>query len=209
MKRHRDAAIGQAQTVLAAASIEGMLSEHRYKELWQSLRQVAKDTDLVSPKCLSTISTDDPARLSELAKALRHVLYGEGSFDTRMQRFISACRGASSADVSWQLVTFALALVFPNEHICIHPASFREQARWLVPRLSRLQSPTAAAYRQLSEMARLISKKLTEASAPPHDMLDVADFIRVTTSPSARKAMLARKRDQGKPTSSQGSAEAA
>jgi hypothetical protein len=75
----------------------------------------------------------------------------------------------------------------------VQPTSFREQARWLAPRLARDRIPSAAAYRQYLEMTRLLAKQLGEAGAPPFDLLDVVDFIRLTTSPTARKAMLARK----------------
>lgn len=209
LKRHRDAAIEQAQRLLGKTRVETLLSEHRHAELWQALLQVAKDTDLVSAKSLAPMAVDEATHLGELAKALRHVLYGDGAFEARLQRFIHACREASKQEPSWEFVTLATALVFPGEHVCIQPGSFREQARWLMPRLARVQAPSATVYRQFLELSRHVQKKLTEANLAPRDLLDVADFIRFTTTPSARKAMLARKREPAGSPASGRSAEAA
>jgi hypothetical protein len=190
LKRHRDLALEEAQAKLSRSAMDARLSDHQHPELWQDFVQVAGNTDLVNAKGLASVSPAEPREAAELTKALRHCLYGEGPFEARFQRFLSACQSVSRGPVSWPLLTLAPALLFPDEHVCVQLNVFREQARWMAPRLLRSGAPSPATYARFLEMARLVSRKLAEAGIAPRDLLDVTDFMQLTTSPRARKAVL-------------------
>jgi hypothetical protein len=57
------------------------------------------------------------------------------------------------------------------------------------------KTPTAQSYLRLQSMAKTIWNRLIEVGERPRDLMDVHDFIRLTTRPAAKKALLGLRRN--------------
>jgi hypothetical protein len=66
----------------------------------------------------------------------------------------------------------------------------------MAPRLAIPKMPTAQSYLRLQSMAKTIHNRLTDAGESPRDLLDVHEFIRLTTRPAAKKVLLGLKRNR-------------
>lgn len=190
LKRYRDASLQQAQNKLSKLAVDTFLSQRNAAGVWEEAMAVLKSTDLVPPAQLKGLDPGGPEQQHELATALRQLLYGEGPYEPRFGRFLSSFHDVFGKDASWQLATTLTALVFPADHIAIQPTGFREQAKWVAPKLASSRSPSPADYARFLEMAKLLARKLTEQGAPPTDLMDVMDFVCLSTRPAARASLL-------------------
>ncbi|PID38534.1 MAG: hypothetical protein CSA65_00055 [Proteobacteria bacterium] len=185
LKRHRDPTIEAARSELNQPALDELLEAGDHDGVIEALARVLDKSNLVTSKRVSDLRGLSARRRPRAAKALRELLYGEGTVDERFAEL------ASALDIdSWELVTAPLALLSPLEHVCVRPSTFRQQALWLAPRLKHSARPTAAAYRRYRAMAHELRTKLTEAGLPPTDLLDVHDFIYETLRSSVREEVL-------------------
>jgi hypothetical protein len=187
---HRDSAMTQARAKLAADDLDGRLAQQQFRSISDDVVAVLRRTDLVPPAELAVLEGADADRPRLLACAIRDLLHGNVSFGTRFDRFLSRFEQAYGQSPSWQLTTALPALLCPSEHIYVRPAVIREQSKWMAPRLSLPNQPTAASYMRSLSMVKLVLQKLTEQGESPRDLLDVFDFMRVTTGPTAKKLLL-------------------
>ncbi len=186
-KRHRDAAIAHAQELLAKEALEELIYDGDFAEIRRRVHAVLTATDLTASSDTAPLRRLPEAAEPELAENLVYMLYGDGPFASRFDRFTTALATQTNERVRWPMSSALAALVHPNEHVCVKPNVFREQARWMAPSFRYTPTPSGASYMRLLEVAKAVQKKLTEAGEPVRDLMDVFDFIHETLRPKARK----------------------
>ena len=191
---HRDPVIAEAQELLGARKLNLAISEHAFEAIYRDIHKVLKSTDLVPVPERVLAESDDPERQRLIAIAVTDLLHGKADIGPRFSKFLSAFQQAVGQMPGWQLATALLALVDPIGQICVRPAAFRMQAKWIAPRLTIPAAPTVASYLRCLELAKLVATKLTDAGLAPRDLMDVHDFIRVTTSAQAKRRSAEMKR---------------
>jgi hypothetical protein len=191
---HGDSAIQHASERLGAPVLEAQIARQRFRAITDDALAVLRDTDLVPVVELKGLDITHAEHERPLALAIHELLHGESGFATRFERLSSTFEQAFRRVAGWQLLTALPALVHPHEHICIRPSSFREQAKWMAPRLAIPKTPTAQTYLRLQSMAKTIYNRLKDVGESPRDLLDVHEFIRLTTRPAAKKVRLGLKR---------------
>ena len=184
LKRHRGPAIAYAHEKLSAENLQALVEEQRFEEGVDVVLGVLGNTNLVRPAQLKPIKGLAPHRINGLVLGLQNLLYGEGEpaqlFDEMTRSMDGPC---------WELATALNALVYPDEHVCVHPTRFKQQAMWMSPRLEHSKSPDGASYYRYLAMAQGVRDRLRKAELDPRDMLDVYDFMLTTLTPSARKML--------------------
>ena len=182
LKRHREAAVAEAQEKLTKAELDAIVDGRQWGELQKRLSEILGATDLVSKANLEPLKRGVAGE--PFALALRDCLWGEGDFDPR---FAELCRQMSMlwSRVPWPMATAPLALLFPKEHICVKPSVFVKQADCSPVTVRPSKQPTPRAYGAYLEMSRQLRNNLSDIGLPPHDLWDIHDFIWVTQRPAA------------------------
>ena len=186
-KRHRDAAIAHAQEQLGKEVIEELIAAGEFSQIRKRVHAVLTATDLTASSDTAPLRKLPEAAEPELAEHLHHLLYGEGPYASRFDRFATTLSAQTNERVRWPMASALAALVHPNEHICIKPNVFREQARWMAPSFRYTPTPSGASYVRLLDVAKSVRRKLEDAGEPVRDLMDVFDFIHETLRPTARK----------------------
>ena len=186
-KRHRDAAIAHAQELLDKAALEALVEEGNFSEIRKRVHQVLTATDLTASSDTAPLRKLPEAAEEELAEHLLHLLYGEGPYAARFDRFSTGLAAKTDERVRWPMASTLAALVHPQEHICIKPNVFREQARAVAPTFRYTPTPSGASYMRLLDVAKTVRRRLIDAGEPVRDLLDVFDFIHETLRPKARQ----------------------
>lgn len=184
LKRHRSPAIAFAQEKLSAEALEAFISEQRFDEGVDQVLAVLANTNLVRPAQLKPIKGLAPHRISGFVIALQAVLHSDGEPAQMVDEFTRSMDGPC-----WELATALQALMYPDEHVCVHPTRFKQQAMWMAPRLEHSKSPDGASYYRYLAMVQGVRDRLRKAELTPHDLLDVYDFMLTTLTPSARKML--------------------
>jgi len=123
---------------------------------------------------------------SALGAAVRELLHGQGSHETRFDNFIACFDSAFGKPPGWQTATALSALMFPTAHVYVEPNAFRKQLK-LLSRSSPLGArPSGASYARCLDMAHTLANQLAAKGEVPRDLFDVHDFIRVTVSASGK-----------------------
>ncbi len=188
LKRHRDAAIARAKELLAKDVLDKKLLAGEHTSVVEDVLSVLDGTDLVSKAQLTPLSGVPSDRHSELARAAHDLLWGPEDDVARMASWISTLSSLMGKTTpSWQLVTTLPALVHPDKHIAVRPSRFREQAKYMAPRVTLANVPDANVYGRVLGMVSIIKDRLTEAGLVPTDLVDVHDFVCLTLSPKAQK----------------------
>ncbi len=192
--RHRVPAIEHARTELTREKLDRWLTDGRADEAVDTLRKVLAKTDLVTAAQRKQLDDLQHWHAERLAKALRNLLWGQDSIRQRLGRWISAIAVAtSSRSTTWALATAPLALVHPEEHVCVRYSSFSAQGASMVPPYDPGRVASPGDYEGAQAVARRVRDRLVEEGLSPEDMLDVYDFMWVTLRPKARKAIAARR----------------
>lgn len=192
LKRHRDHVVRLAREQLSDEVLTRLIEAGQHDAVLEALIAVLEQTSLVTAAKLKPLKEAPLYRRPEIVVALRELLYGEGQLESRFKRF------ATSLDGSWELATAPLALVHPEQHVCVRPSVFKQQAIWMAPRLQHTKGPDARCYRRYLKMLRTIRAQLEGAGLKPQDGLDLHDFIYLTLRPAARKAIVERVKARGK-----------
>jgi len=192
---NRDSMIETAAAQLGLPAIQAQMDRQRYRAIIDDVLALLRTSDLVPAVELKPLQIAHAEHERPLAIAIQELLHGEAGFATRFERLSSTFEQAFRRSLCWQFATALPALVHPKEHICIRPTSFREQAKWMAPRLAMPKTPTAQSYLRLQSMAKTIWNRLIEVGEHPRDLMDVHDFIRLTTRPAAKKALLGLRRN--------------
>jgi len=186
-KRHRDAAIAHAQELLSKDELKRLHEAGEYGEVRKRLHAVLTATDLTASSDTAPLRKLPEAAEKELSEHTIHMLYGEGPFASRFDRFVTTLSAKTDERVRWPLASALASLVHPQEHVCIKPNVFREQARYMAPSFRYTPTPAGASYVRLQDVAKSVRKKLEDAGEPVRDLLDVFDFIHETLRPKSRK----------------------
>jgi hypothetical protein len=186
---HRNSAIQDARTRLGLDAFKARIAAQEFAELHADICSVLRATDLVPSGELALLSTTDAGVQRTLGLMFFELLHGKGAFGPRFDQFLVAFQQTVKKPAGWQLVTTLPALLDPEENISVRPAAFRAQAKLMSRKLLIPKIPSASSYQRCLAVAKLASAKLTERSQTPCDMLDVLDFIRVTTRPAARQRL--------------------
>ena len=189
LRRHRDPAIKMAQTELTQQRLTGFLEGQRELDGVRALSDVLASTDLVVATHLRPLVGMSAHWCRILVSSLRELLYGEGPPAIRLAGWIKVLTSGIGRAPVWPLATAPLALVWPQQHVCVQRSSFATQATIMAPQLRISQAPNASQYPRLLSMAERVRECLTEAGCPPVDLFDVADFMGqpagVSTAPTA------------------------
>ena len=188
LKKHRAPALTEAAELMVKDDLAKMIESEQYAEVCEKIAKVWSGTDLVSSKMSKELDGSSDAVKERVAKASFDLLYGEGEYSPRFMAWLRALRSAVGT-AGWQVATVLQSLVYPKEHVCVRPSSFRDQAAWIAPRITVTSRPDAVTYNKLREMSVLIEKKLGENGLAASDMLDVHDFIWATLRPAARSIL--------------------
>lgn len=186
LKRHRSAAVEQAQELLGDDQLASLLIDQRYDAVMARVSVLLDATNMVSKKDRKTLASLDERGRREAALALSEIVSDETPVDKAMGRWIKALSGARKG-VSWALATAAPALLQPHRHVFVKRSAVAEQARWMAPRLKVKMTPTSEQYGRIAHMFGSVQTELEERELTPQDNLDVADFIWDTLRPAARK----------------------
>lgn len=186
---HRDPAIADVKEKLSARALKTRIADQAFHAIHEDLCTVLRQTDLVPAAELAPIQSADPSRQRAIALMVADLLHGKGAYGPRFDHFLTAFQQTLGKAAGWQLATTWTALLEPSEHVSVRPTALRAQAKWMAPRLSIPKLPNAASYLRCQAMAKLICTKLTEHGEKPRDMLDVLDFVRLTTRPDARQRL--------------------
>ena len=194
-KKNRQAGIEHAQTTLSLEALDSLIGEYNYRAVYEAAIAVLSKTDIAST------STDvRPLRrlpdelIPEFAVTLRDLLYGEDSYQDRFGGYLALLEDHEETRPTWPMATVLQGLVHPQEHYCIKPSVFRQQARWLAPELSYSPTPSADRYEQYRAMAEDLKVRLSRGGLEPVDNLDIYNFIWETMRPGVRKDLLSVKR---------------
>lgn len=182
LKRHRDPAIAQARADLAEDKVRDHLAADDAAAIINAIVDNLQNCDLVQRSKTKSIERLQGAEATELAEAFVDMLYSEEPMATRFKRYVDAM---PSND--WRVITAPLALVQPEEHVCVRPSVFRKQAASIAPRSIYTARPSIHSYRDMRRMAQATFKLLEEAGQEPRDLLDIYDFIWISLRPSAEK----------------------
>lgn len=186
LPKHRDAALASATEELSASAIRGAIEASKPRAVVELVRATLRRTDLV-PAAELAILDPQSTRATTFAESLLALLHGDGGFVTRFDAFLYESEASFGSRPGWQLATVLPALVHPNDHFCVRPGSFREQAKWMAPRLTLERVPSGSAYMRCLSVAKLVWTRLTESAERPRDLMDVYDFVRLTTRPAAKR----------------------
>jgi hypothetical protein len=194
-KKNREAGVEHAQTTLSVESIDELLGAYNYRAVYEAAIAVLSKTDIASTSTDVRPLRRLPAELiPEFAVTLRDLLYGDDPYEERLGGFLALLEDHEETKPTWPMATVIQGMVHPQEHYCIKPSVFRQQARWLAPELSYSPNPAASRYMQYHAMAEELKLRLSRAGMPPADNLDVYNFIWETMRPGVRKQLLETKR---------------
>lgn len=179
-------AIALAQKLLAKGELDRLLGASAYAEILANVRVVHKAaTGLLHPLGDVIPFNKMPAEKDRaFAESLRNLLWGDGAYEARFDRFVATLADANLA--TWPLTTVLSALVFPNEHAFVKPSYYEKQAVLLSFDLRYERVPSAAAYSRMQQLAAELGKRLTARGQTPRDMMDVYGFIGRTLSPQKK-----------------------
>lgn len=179
-------AIALAQKLLAKDELDRQLGAAAYAEILANVRAVHKAaTGLLHPLGdVIPFNKMPPERDRAFAESLRDLLYGDGAYEARFDRFVATLAEAHLA--TWPLSTVLSALVFPNEHTFVKPSYYEKQAALLAFDLRYERVPNSAAYGRMQALAEELGKRLTALGQTPRDKMDVYSFIGRTLSPQKK-----------------------
>ncbi len=186
-KGHAEAAFAEARESLAVGELDRVIGENRAFQLLQTAIRLIEHTSLLTNPQIAPLHALLPVRHASFAQSLRELLHGESPYELRFERFVAVMSQPRKPGPTWQLATVLPALIHPGEHICVRPTTFREQAKWMAPRLILGNTPGGAPYLRLVDMARAIKTALEGDGLAPRDLMDVHHFMVMTLAPSAKK----------------------
>jgi hypothetical protein len=184
--RHRDALIREAHEQLSASALDALLKSQSYSQVWELVTTVLGHSDLVPASQLKKPKAANAEHVRGLALAVRELLHGTGPYEQRFDGYLNALLPVFGEAPRWELATALSAAFLPKEHICVLPTAFRHQLKVMGSRGVIPARATREAYMRFLTVARLVSNKLAEYGAPPRDLFDVYDFIRVTLGPASK-----------------------
>lgn len=195
LKRQRDPLIDMAREALAADKLRGWLEHSEdMQPLRGALLSLLKATDMVKREEIDVVDALSPAALNRVAEVLLAIWSDEASEATEIdhEAQFDALVGAltiGDTEPRWCLPTTILAALFPDSYPPVRHAIYREQARWMAPRLKLARTPSGRQYQRLRAMTTQVRKTLAQEELEARDLFDVWDFMWETLRPKAKKAL--------------------
>jgi len=191
LKKHLDPAIADARDRLSQERLDEALAAGNHGAVRDALIGLFNATDLVAAKHVRAFRDATEGEPADIAKTLRELLWGDGTYEERFRHWVGALRDHLGRRVTWEMATTPTALVHPDEHIPIKPTSFKRQAKSLAPTLRYHAVPRAELYERFRQMAMSVRRQLGSSGLEPRDMLDVYAFIWETLRPKSLKRLSA------------------
>ncbi|MGH1340220.1 MAG: hypothetical protein ACRBN8_01615 [Nannocystales bacterium] len=198
LKRHVDPAVERAQAELSVDALRAHVDAGNPKAVVDTILSIVGSTSLATKTQLSAIAAlDVDAALGGAFIDFLHDVGGAARGPLDRLRIELARLGLKK--VPWTVLTAAKALLHPETHLFVRPTALREQAKLLMPGFKLSTVPTPDAYARCLEMAVGIRNELRAAGLAPRDLLDVAEFMRVTLSKSQRDELLGAMAERSRP----------
>lgn len=189
LKRHVDPALKRSRTELDQELLRGLIAAGTPKLVVERITEVVGSTSLATKTQLDAFRKLDADE--GLATAFVDFLYDVGGHARGpLNRLRMALAKHGLKNVPWTVLTAARAFLAPDAHVFVRPSALRAQAKLLAPNFKLPSVPTPDAYARCLEMAIGVRNELTKAGLHPRDLLDVAEFMRVTLSRSQRDELL-------------------
>lgn len=178
LKRHREPAVLGAQQRLDGQLLTQLVSNHRHDEIHRLAIEVFEQTNLVHHTRYKQLAKLDEGARERFAECLTALLHDQTlPLDARFDAWVEACQLAPGQAPPWEVVTLPLALVLPEEHVCVNRDRLLSDAARLGIELSLPEMPNALAYREALGVVRGIRDACRERRIAPTDLLDVIDFL--------------------------------
>jgi hypothetical protein len=195
LKRHRNAAIAQAAEIFSEARLDAALQSGEHAALVDEARAMVGKTDLVTKRDLATLDTIARRADAAFTRAVKGLIHPpQTDTPTLRERFdiyATELRRVLGSFPGWALASALPALARPEELLCVRQKGWAKQARWMQRRLFATRHPNGSDYQSVVELAEQVARGLTDLGAPPRDLMDVADFVQMTTLPSAERRLAA------------------
>lgn len=188
-KRQREPLIEDARTLLNREALELAIDAGNGVGVRDGVLELLGKCTVVRKRDRRPLVNMPDEYCDDFARALYHLLYGEGDDFDRFTRYVAALDYNPEDRATWPLVTAVPAMVHPEEHIAVKRSVFRKQAAWMAPRLVVGKVPNAGKYQRVLNMAKAIRKRLEEAEHHPRDMWDIYDFVWMTLRPKNLKLL--------------------
>jgi hypothetical protein len=181
----RQATLQQAQATLSQTALDAAIEAGRFAEPWEALTALVASTDLVpAAQIKRKPAAGEPLR--NLSLRLREMLHGEGPYEQRFDRWVTALTLAFGEAPRWELATAPTGLFHPREHVCVEATAFKKQLKACGGRAAASPQPTSSGYASFLSIARLVANQLASHGEVPRDLLDVRDFIVISLKPVAK-----------------------
>lgn len=198
LKRHVDPAVERAQVELSADALRAHVDSGNPRAIIDTIMSIVGSTSLATKTQLAAIGAlEVDAALGTAFVDFLHDVGGAARGPLDRLRIELARLGLKK--VPWTVLTAAKALLHPETHLFVRPTAVREQAKLLMPGFKLSTVPTPDSYARCLEMAVGVRNELRSAGLAPRDLLDVAEFMRVTLSKSQRDELLGAMAERSRP----------
>lgn len=198
LKRHVDPAIERAQVELSLEALRGHVDAGNPQIVVETIMSIVGSTSLATKTQLGAIGgLEVDAALGTAFVDFLHDVGGAARGPLDRLRIELARLGLKK--VPWTVLSAAKALLHPETHLFVRPTAVRQQAKLLMPSFKLSSVPTPEAYARCLEMAVGIRNELRTAGLAPRDLLDVAEFMRVTLAKSQRDELLGAMTERSRP----------
>ncbi len=188
-KQDRQPAIDLARQSFSEERMSTLIAAGDTATLIKDFEHLLSRTNLVSPsKDVAPLAELEPAARPQVIDALYGILWRDGAIADRFKVWLDAL-ATTPEGPSWRLLTAPLMLVHPDQHVCVHPTAFRQQAKWFHPYDTWKAAPSGQRYAEMVELAHRIGADLTEKGLHPRDLVDVYEFVTRTLRPAAKKLL--------------------
>lgn len=188
LKRHRDAAIADAAENFTQEALDAFAAAADGPGAWTAVVNILSATDLVPTAQVEALRGKTDGASAESIETLKGLLAGDDPFEQRFDRYVAALKSFLGAAPSWELASAIPALVAPADCVPVRRTGFEKQAAWAMPELSVSKLPSGVGYLGYCRLAKSLFDALAEEG--PSDLIDIYDFIRLTTSPTAQRELL-------------------
>lgn len=198
LKRHVDPAVERAQAELSEDVLRAHLAAANPRAVVDTIVSIVGSTTLATKTQLTAISElEVDAGLGLAFVEYLHDVRGGARGPLDRLRLELARLGLKK--VPWTVLSAAKALLHPDMHLFVRPTAVRQQAKLLMPNFKLSTVPTPECYARALEMAVGIRNELRAAGLAPRDLLDVAEFMRVTLAKTQRDELLGAMAERSRP----------
>jgi hypothetical protein len=183
LQRHRDAAIEDMRKVLGARRLRRHKRAGRARTVHEELLEALGQTDLVPSGQLERLSKAEPTE--QWVEGLVKLTHFGQPLEERFDEWLDGLRSLGARVCTWELATAPLGLVRPDRHLVVRRVYVSRQLQRLDQGRTLGLAPEREELEHLNRVAIWIGARLRRAGLPPHDMLDILDFIQHTMSRDA------------------------